>query len=608
MSIHQANLRVDSLVLYKGHPARVLNLGDKIEIGLDKGEIKRVRLKDIDLLHPGPLRHLGELNQAEGAFAEAWELLEGGTTHLRELAELLHGTFTPASAWAAWRLVAEGLWFTGTPEAIQARPRQQVEADQAQRGAKETAARDWADFLARLTARQLRPEDAERLVEVERLAWGRSEHSRILKALGHAETPENAHRALIQFGFWAPEHNPYPARHGLPADDPLLPVGQLPEEERLDLTHLPAFAIDDEGNQDPDDALSLEGDRLWVHVADVAALIPPDSEMDREARARGGNQYLPERMVNMLPLAITQRLGLGLQELSPALSFGLSCDEAGEIGDVTIQRTWVRVERLSYEVAEGRLGETPFAAMEALVERFRHRRQANDAASIELPEVSLRVRDGEVVIRPLPRLRSRALVMDAMLMAGEAVAVFCRDQGIPIPYVTQPAPDKVEQPRDLAGMYAYRRRFKPSRLVGEPAPHFGLGLPLYTRATSPLRRYSDLLVHQQLRAWLRGEALIDAQVVAARVGEAETAATAIRRSERLSNQHWKLVWLRDHPDWWGEALVVDRDERKHVLLIPDLALETRVRLQGDPALNSPLRVSPREVDLPALDCRFRVRE
>nr|MBP9603527.1 RNB domain-containing ribonuclease [Chromatiaceae bacterium] len=466
----------------------------------------------------------------------------------------------------------------------------------------------WAAFLARLTARQPLPEDAERLAEVERLAWGRSEHSRILKALGHAETPENAHRALIQFGFWAPEHNPHPARNGLPEGDSLLPVGQLPDEERLDLTHLPAFAIDDEGNQDPDDALSLEGDRLWVHVADVAALIPPDSEMDREARARGGNQYLPERMVNMLPLAITQRLGLGLQEISPALSFGFGCDEAGEVRDVTIQRTWVRVERLSYEVAEGRLDESPFAAMGTLVERFRRRRQANDAASIELPEVSLRVRDGEVVIRPLPRLRSRALVMDAMLMAGEAVATFCRDRGIPIPYVTQPAPDKVEQPTDLAGMYAYRRRFKPSRLVGEPAPHFGLGLPIYTRATSPLRRYSDLLVHQQLRAWLRGETLIEAQAVAARVGEAEATATAIRRSERLSNQHWKLVWLRDHPDWWGEAMVVDREERKHVLLIPDLALETRVRLQGDAALNSPLRVSPREVDLPALDCRFRVRE
>ena len=167
-------------------------------------------------------------------------------------------------------------------------PRSTLDRSAAASDVYKSQARDWAAFLARLTARQPLPEDAERLAEVERLAWGRSEHSRILKALGHAETPENAHRALIQFGFWAPEHNPHPARNGLPEGDPLLPVGQLPDEERLDLTHLPAFAIDDEGNQDPDDALSLEGDRFWVHVADVAALIPSDSEMDREARARGG--------------------------------------------------------------------------------------------------------------------------------------------------------------------------------------------------------------------------------------------------------------------------------------------------------------------------------
>ncbi len=101
-------------------------------------------------------------------------MLEGGTTQLRELAEdFSDGDFSPASAWAAWRLVAEGLWFSGTPEAIQARTRQQVEVDQVQRGAKETAARDWADFLARLTAHQLRPEDTERLAEVERLTLGR---------------------------------------------------------------------------------------------------------------------------------------------------------------------------------------------------------------------------------------------------------------------------------------------------------------------------------------------------------------------------------------------------------------------------------------------------
>jgi len=583
-------------------------MGEKIEIGLDKGEVKRVRPKDIDLLHPGPLHSLSELRLGAGACAEAWELLEGGTTHLRELAELIHDQFTPASAWATWQLVAEGLWFTGTPEAIQVRPRAAVEAEQAQRKAKEAAARDWSAFLGRLAAAQLLPEDAGRLAEVERLAWCQSEHSHILKALGIDETPEHAHRALIRFGLWAPDHNPYPARNGLPETDPDLPVGELLQEERLDLTHLPAYAIDDEGNQDPDDAISLDGDRLWVHVADVAALVAPDSALEREARARGANQYLPERMVNILPPAITERLGLGLQPISPALSFGFGCNERGEVVDVRVQRTWVRVQRLSYETAEGRLAEPSFAAIQALIERFRHRREANQAAGIELPEVSVRVLRGEVVIRPLPRLRSRALVMDAMLMAGEAVALLCRDLGIPIPYVTQPPPDKIEQPADLAGMYAYRRRFKPSRLVGEPGPHFGLGLPIYTRATSPLRRYSDLLVHQQLRAWLRAEKPLEANRVAGRVGEAETAGAAVRRSERLSNQHWKLVWLSTHPDWWGEAVVVDKEERKHVLLLPELALEIRARLQGDPALNTRLRVAPREVDLPDLDCRLRIRE
>ena len=128
MSIHQANLRVDSLVLYKIHPARVLSIGDKIEIGLDKGQTKRVRPKDIELLHPGPLRSLGELVPREGELEEAWELLEGGETNLSELAELVFDELTPTTAWAAWQLVADGLYFSGTPQAIEARDRVSVEA------------------------------------------------------------------------------------------------------------------------------------------------------------------------------------------------------------------------------------------------------------------------------------------------------------------------------------------------------------------------------------------------------------------------------------------------------------------------------------------------
>jgi exoribonuclease-2 len=199
-------------------------------------------------------------------------------------------------------------------------------------------------------------------------------------------------------------------------------------------------------------------------------------------------------------------------------------------------------------------------------------------------------------------------VTDAMLMTGEAAARFCLERDIPVPFAAQPRPDKIEAPEEMAAMYAYRRRFKPTRLVGEPEPHFGLGLPLYTRATSPLRRYSDLLVHQQIRAWLAGVQLLSSQEVAQRVGEAEMASAAVRRAERLSNQHWKLVYLRDHPGWRGEAIIVEKGENKTTVVIPELALEAKIRLRGDRALNERIRLSPREIDLPELGCYFRVRD
>ncbi|NCC40334.1 MAG: RNB domain-containing ribonuclease [Gammaproteobacteria bacterium] len=607
MTTHRASPPVGSLVLYKGHPARVVGVGEKIEIELAGGVGKRVRPKDVELLHPGPVRHLDELTEPPGEPLAAWDLLEGGETSLAELAELAFEVYTPATAWAAWRLVAEGLLFQGDPERIVARARAEVERERAERAAKAAQERDWQAFLERMAAARPVAEDAERLGEIERLALGQSEHSRILSALGHEQTPENAHRALVQVGHWSVNHNPYPARCGLPTWDPDAAVPDLPGEDRLDLTHLPAYAIDDEGNQDPDDALSLDGDRLWVHVADVAALIAPESAAEREARARGANLYLPEGIVNMLPTLVTARLGLGLSRISPALSFALRCDDQGEILDVEIHRTWVQVERLSYDWVERHLDEPPFAAIRALVEPFRARRYARGASSLDLPEVSIRVdHEGRVHIRPLPRLASRALVTDAMLMAGVAAGRFCHERDIPIPYATQPAPDDPGVATDLAAMYARRRRFKPTRLLGAPDLHAGLGLPLYTRATSPLRRYSDLLVHQQIRAELTGGVGLTRAEVTQRIAEAETAAASVRRGERLSNQHWKHVYLRDAERWRGEAVVVEREERKTTVLVPELALETRVRVRDLPDLNDRLQVTLTEVDVPTLAAGFRV--
>ena len=596
----------NSLVLYKTRPGRILNVSDKIEIELEGGKTKRVRPKDIVVLHPGPLHSLGELNDPSGDVETAWELLDGEQSDVAELAELVFGEYTPSTAWAAWQLVSDGLYFEGTPTLLEARSRERIENERRRRETEAAEAAAWEGFTARVKQGEMAEGDAEWLEEVERLALGKSEYSRVLKRLGYQESPHVAHRLLLEVGYWPSQHNPHPRRADLALDAPVIEVPPLPQEQRADLTHLDAFAIDDEGNEDPDDAISLEGDRLWVHVADVAALVPPDSGMDREARARGANLYIPERIIPMLPQEVTTMLGLGLAEESPALSIGFRIEEDGSLADIEITLSRVRVTRMSYQTVEKRLHEPPFSDLAAIVRRYRDRRMKQGAVSIDLPEASVRVREGKVVIAPYTRLASRQIVTDAMLAAGESVARFCRQHGIAAPFATQPAPAEPRTPEGMAAMYAYRRQLKPSRLSVEPAPHFGLGLEYYVRATSPLRRYSDLLIHQQLRAFLAGRALLEEGEVGQRIDTAEMGSAAIRRTERLSNTHWKLVYLKHNRRWEGNGVVVERREgQRATVLIPALAMETRVRLNGVAALDEPLKLRVRDVDVPELTAYFQ---
>jgi len=396
-----------ALVLYKIRPALVVTVGEKIEIELEGGARKKVRPKDISLIHPGPITNLNQLQEPSGDFEEAWELLADETASLEDFSELVFGEYSPASAWFAWQLVTDGLHFDGTPEEISARPKEAVEADLAARNAKQAAETARPDLLARLERKQLEASDHKQLAEVERVALGTTDKSKILKALGYPESAPSAHRMLTKVGYWLPHHNPYPARHALATEDPEIPLPELDGIERLDLTHLPAYAIDDEGSNDPDDALSLDGDRIWVHVADVSGLVSPDSELDEEARARGANLYIPERIVHMLPPDLTTRLALGLHDESPALSIGFRVGEDGLPSDVKLALTRVKVTRHTYGEIDQCLGQSPFLELKRLTDLFQASRQAADAVSIDLPEVSVRVQGGEVVIKPLERLAGR---------------------------------------------------------------------------------------------------------------------------------------------------------------------------------------------------------
>ncbi len=196
-----------------------------------------------------------------------------------------------------------------------------------------------------------------------------------------------------------------------------------------------------------------------------------------------------------------------------------------------------------------------------------------------------------------------------MLAAGEAVSIFATENNIPIPYAYQPEPAEIQQPQKLSEHYAYRRCFKASRHATEPAAHFGLGLPSYTRVTSPMRRYLDLIVHQQLRAFITKQPLLEHEALVERIGLADEGSFAARKAERFSNQHWKLLYLRQQSQqekWQGEAIVVMQEERRTCVILPEIALEPKLRREKDIDLDTSITVELQSVNIPDLLANFRI--
>ena len=449
--------------------------------------------------------------------------------------------------------------------------------------------------------------------EVELVARGKQEKSRTLRDLAQPETPEAAHALLLRLGLWDEARTPYAERLGAALTPVTLAVPDFPEEARLDLTQLPAYAIDDEGNRDPDDAVGIEVlggglTRLWVHVADVAALVPAGSPLDEEARARGATLYLPDRTIGMLPDALVERAGLGLSEITPALSIALDLDEEGNADAVEVQLTRVRVQRLTYTQAQERLsaGEEPFVTLARLARASRTLREGEGALTIDLPEVRVKADDRGATVTPLPKPEMRAVVQECMTLAGWAAAIYADDHGLPLPFATQDAPTRDVPGDTLPAHWARRKTLARTRFQPAPGPHHGMGLDLYAQATSPLRRYLDLVVHQQLRAHLTGAEPLSGKDVAARVAQAQMNADATRQAERLSRKHHTLRFVAAQPERVWDAVVVERRGPQATLLIPELALD--LPFSAPVSVGTALKVRLTDVNLPALTVRARAVE
>ena len=291
---------------------------------------------------------------------------------------------------------------------------------------------------------------------------------------------------------------------------------------------------------------------------------------------------------------------------SKALSFRLRLDENGAITDSAVIKTLVHVERLTYEQADERRETPELAPLFEIADRNFKRRTASGAVSIELPEVHISLNEQEVTITQSEKPLASGMIREMMLLAGEAAAKFAFKNGIPFPFVSQEKPDIPKDiPEGLAGQYRLRRCMR-SRSVGvTPSQHAGLGLGMYSQVTSHLRRYSDLIAHIQLRAFLDGRELLDKDTMLERISAGDAASGNASKAERESNMHWTLVYLKQHPDWTGKGVAVEIRGKQAVFLIPELAQETLITPRKMPELNEEVMLKAGNINIPELSVTFQ---
>ena len=631
-------LTANSIVLYKNLPAVVKECGEKYTIVFSvksgkKTETKTqtVREKDVVVLFPDSSdvsdcerlyeaeRKISEQKtQLDDSTKEIYRLFEADESQSRvefsELCELVYGSFSPLESWALYSYFHTSPFFKEDLSAGQIfytlRSKDEIDLLIAKQIEKSNEQENRAAFIRRLKSKKIQlPDDAKYMQEIEAFALGKTDKSKCMKDAGYSETLENAHKLLIDTEFWTPYKNPYPARAGLSMQSAGETLSHPPEEERVRMQHT-ALAIDNEWSRDPDDAVFYDGTFLWVHIADPASTVLPDTKIDLAARNRGATLYIPECTARMLSEDSLEDYALGLVEeknpkaYSKALSFRLSLDENGAVVDTAVLKTEVRVRRLTYEQADEMCTEPELAPLFSIAEKNIERRKNAGAVFISLPEVHISVSSEKdaalpkIAVEPLKENKSAVMVREMMLLAGEGAAKFAFKNQIPIPFVSQDSPDiPKDLPSGLAGQYRLRRSMRARSVGTVPSAHAGLGLGMYTQVTSPLRRYSDLLTHQQLRAFIDKKTLLSKEQVLERISAGDAAAVVVSKVQRKSELHWILCFLLQNLDWVGDGVVVELKGNIAVVFIPGLGQETQIPLKAKKEPNSVIRLKAGKVDI-----------
>ena len=554
----------------------------------------------------------------------AWELLvDGGETADPEsLAVLLFSDRTAAQCYAAYCLLStDKLYFKQKGDRYEPRSAAQVAEIKHQQEVEFLRHQESQGFWDRVKQRlagenvdwassdRTRLDALERFATLGEEATHRTPALETLASLERSENPEAAFQLLVDLGLWSHHENLFLRRSQIPLQLPakVLEGAQrclenLPSDSdtnRLDLTHLKVYTIDDESTTEIDDGLSLEflengQQRLWIHIADPTRLLSPGDELDMEARKRTTTVYLPTGMIPMFPPELaTGPMSLIQGKECSALSFSIILDETGAVEDYSIHISTVKpTYRLTYDDVDEMLelgieAEPEISAIATLAKLRQKWRETQGAISIFMPESVIKVNGDEIKIHVIDDSTARLLVAEMMILAGEVAARYGQTHSLAIPYRHQPQPELPPEeellavPAGPARACAVRRCMPRSEMNLTPGRHSSLGLEAYTQVTSPIRRYTDLLTHFQIKAHLRDEpqpfSPEEMQDIVMCLGTAVREASSV---ERQTNRYWGLEYLRRNPEEVWEALMLRwlrEDSNLGLILLEELGLELAMR-------------------------------
>jgi exoribonuclease II len=305
-----------------------------------------------------------------------------------------------------------------------------------------------------------------------------------------------------------------------------------------------------------------------------------------------------------------------------ALSFGVILDETGGVKEYEIHPTLIKpTYRLTYDDVDemlqlGLQNEPEIAELAKQAQLRREWRKSQGSIQIKMPESVIKVKDDdEVTIELIDSSRSRQLVAEMMILAGQLGGMYGTEHNLPLPYRGQPQPELPSEeellklPAGPARFCALRSCMPRSEMSMSPIRHASLGLDSYVQVTSPIRRYTDLLAHFQIKAHLRGEELPfsreELQEIVYSVSNSSYEATLV---ERQTNRYWGLEYLRRNAECVWPVLVLRwlrEDENLGLILIEDLGMELPHRFDRPVALGDRLEMQVTRADPQRDEVRLR---